>query len=151
MTSCLIVYCYHGIDLKNTFIHEKQILILAEKCSSSPSVIPSLQGTSNQGHYFYPWGCFLYNGPPCMMNNYMLGHWQIKEQGIFTCIKLLSYYFEQFTSVHDISSNVLNQWIALKAHCDWLHERWISFGIQRRATCTGFAPENVVIIARINE
>ena len=64
----------------------------------------------------------MYNGLPCMMNNYMLGHWQIKEQGIFTCIKLSSYYFEQFTSVHDISSNVLNQWIALKAHSDWLHK-----------------------------
>ena len=52
----------------------------------------------------------------------MLGHWQIKEQGIFICMKLLSYYFDQFASVHDISSNVLNQWIALKAHSDWLHK-----------------------------
>ena len=139
------------IDLNNTFIQEKQIWFSLKNAPKAQVLYLHYREHLIKDTIFYPWGCFLYNGLPCMMNNYMLGHWQIKEQGIFICMKLLSYYFDQFASVHDISSNVLNQWIALKAHSDWLHKCWISFGIQRRATCRGFTPENVVIIARMNE
>ena len=39
-----------------------------------------------------------------------------------------------------------NQWIALKAHSDWLLKLRISFDIHLRATCTGFVPKTVVIV-----
>ena len=42
-----------------------------------------------------------------------------------------------------------NQWIALKAHSDWLLKLRISFAIHLRATCTEFAPKTVVIVAGI--
>ena len=41
--------------------------------------------------------------------------------------------------------------MALKMHSDWLLKHWISFAVHLRATCSGFAPENIVIVARINE
>ena len=44
-----------------------------------------------------------------------------------------------------------NQWIALKAHSDWLLKLRISFAIHLRTTCTGFAPKTVVIVAGIKE
>ena len=44
-----------------------------------------------------------------------------------------------------------NQWIALKAHSDWLLKLRISFAIHLRATCTGFVPTTVVIVAGIKE
>ena len=44
-----------------------------------------------------------------------------------------------------------NQWIALKTHSDWLLKLRISFAIHLRATCTGFAPKTVVIVAGIKE
>ena len=39
-----------------------------------------------------------------------------------------------------------NQWIALKAHSDWLLKLRISFAIHLRTTCTGFASKTVVIV-----
>ena len=44
-----------------------------------------------------------------------------------------------------------NQWIALKAHSDWLLKLRISFAIHLRTTCTGFASKTVVIVAGIKE
>ena len=44
-----------------------------------------------------------------------------------------------------------NQWIALKAHSDWLLKLRISFAIHLRTTCTGFASKSVVIVAGIKE
>ena len=44
-----------------------------------------------------------------------------------------------------------NQWIALKAHSDWLLKLRISFAIHLRTTSTGFAPKTVLIVAGIKE
>ena len=45
----------------------------------------------------------------------------------------------------------LKQWIALKSRCDWLFKLKISYALHLRATCAGFALENIVIVAGINE
>ena len=54
-----------------------------------------------------------------------------------------------FTNNHD--KYILKQWIALKAHSDWLLQIGIFFAIHLQATRRGFAPENIVIVAGINE
>lgn len=41
--------------------------------------------------------------------------------------------------------------VALKAHCDWLLELWISFAIYLYTTGAGQAFENIVIITGIND
>ena len=41
--------------------------------------------------------------------------------------------------------------MALKARSDWLLKLWISFAIHLHAMRARFVPENIVIVARINE
>ena len=47
--------------------------------------------------------------------------------------------------------DILRQWIALKSRSDWPLKFCISFLIHLSATRAGFAPEIIVVIARINE
>ena len=42
------------------------------------------------------------------------------------------------------------EWLTLKVRFDWPHKFRISFGIRLRATRAGFAPENIVIVAGMN-
>ena len=46
---------------------------------------------------------------------------------------------------------ILKQWMALEARSDWLLNLRLSFAIHLRSTCAGFAPENIMIVAGINE
>ena len=49
------------------------------------------------------------------------------------------------------SESIVDKSQSLKAHSDWLLKLRISFAIHLRATCTGFAPKTVVIVAGIKK
>ena len=46
---------------------------------------------------------------------------------------------------------MLKPWIVLKTRSDWLLKLQIAFAIHLRATRAGLKPENIVIVAGINE
>ena len=48
-------------------------------------------------------------------------------------------------------NRVLKHWIGLKARDDWLLKLRISSAIHSPSNSVGSAPENIVIVARINE
>ena len=50
-----------------------------------------------------------------------------------------------------VSIYVLKQWVALKARSDWLLKLPISFASHLRGTPAGFSPENIAIVAGIND
>ena len=59
-------------------------------------------------------------------------------------------YWRQFSWRNPLQK-ILKQWIASKARSDWPFNSEYPLLINVRATRTGFAPENIVIVAEINK